>query len=527
MPQIPEFNNDTDIRPGQGAGISPGALAAPGEAVARAGAEEGSVLDEFNQRYQNARRAADHSNYMAGYSAQLNDLSHKWGLVPDRQQALDGFNADVATIRKTIGKISDPLLQQTVTASFNAEASARQLETGQRAFGMESSKRAGDLDTNLAAFAQSAAGAADPMLKAKIFDDGVAAIHGAVAGSWITPQEGAQRELHFHSQMQEVDVRQQMGGVVQSQDPDAALKLLNKLNDPSQFPGLEADTRARLTDRGDGYVSRLQNRAIAQQAHEDAVGERLLRQGQSHNEATMLSQIFAGKSFDNEQLEDMASGQQISPEGLEAIHRAQNERAEGNDDAQTVTHLWNAIDNHQAQPSDIYAAMSAGKVKGSTGAEMMRTVDRGVQSGAEKNALDTLDTIIKGQSKGVLGSLDGSTAATLGQARLEFGKRVNNGENPQAVMKDVLKEYVGSALVPNKLAAPKLGTVNNLADLNKIVTATVKAHQAHQLSDAEYDQQVSLLGQYRHFLNTQALIGSSTAATPSTNAAPGGQQAKQ
>lgn len=527
MPQIPEFGGDLQVHPGQGAAISPGALAAPGAALAHAGEQVGEEMGAWAERYANARRAADASNVMANLSSQLNDSSFKWSKTPDRQAALAGFAGDVQAIQKnTIAKISDPLVQQYVTERFNSEASARELETGQRAFGLESSKRAGELDTNLAAFAQSAAGADDPLTKAKIGDDGIAAIKGAVAGGWITPEEGAQRQLKFRSQMQEVAARQMIDRAVQTQDPNDALAASHAINDDSQFPGMDPETRERLAYRVDALNDRLMNRAIAKQAHEDAVSEKLLRQTQAHNESVILAGIYGGQTVDNATLQKLADGQQISPEGLEAIHSARDRQAEGSDDASTVAHLWAGIDNHQARPADIYAAMTAGKVKGSTGAEMMRTLDRGPESATEKSALETLNTIFRGDSQyGVKSAVDPAIAA---QGRLEFARRVNAGEDPQKVMPDILQRYVGGLKAPVWLPAPQLGAVDSAQKLDAIAVATVKAHQAHQISDAAYATQTELLNRYRAFYQNQAAIQAAAqpAGKGSTNAASGGQQAR-
>ena len=523
MVSVPTFDGDMAVHLGQTAQLSPNAVAAPGEALAHVG----DAISQWEDHYANARRTMDASNTVAKLSSQLNDMSFKWGKTPDRQQALDGYRADVATLKKTVvDKIDDPQVQQYVNDRFNAEASSRELETGQRAFGMESSKRVGDLDTNLTTFAQSAAGADDPLTRAKIADDGIAAIKGAVAGGWLPPEVGAEREIRFRSQLDEVTGRQAIDRAVQTQDPNDALAASKLIADPHALPGLEAETRIRLQYRVDALNDRLMSRSIAQQAHQDAVAERQLRQSQQHNETVLLMQVYGGQPVDNRMLYNLALGQRISPEGLEAVHRAQAQQGEGSDDGLTVTHLWSAIDNHHATPNDIYAAQGAGRLKGSTAAEMMRSLDRGDRTAAETAAFSTLKTAMDGQAieDGKFGGGEAAKQA-WGQAQLEWHQRVNNGEPAAKVLPDMVQRYVANLTSPIWLPRPRLGTINNAQDVNAVAAATVKAHQAHQLNDADYWQQVGVINGYKAFYTRRP--GLPGGAKPgSTNAASGGPEPK-
>lgn len=528
MPEIPDFVNDYTPHVGSAPQVSPAALAQPAAALEHLGETLSGPAQEFNARYQQARRSADASNILAGVSTKLNDAAFRWSRTPDRQKAIAGFQAEAATLRaQTVDGLNDELLKTYVDDRFTAEAGARELETGQQAFRLESSKRVGELDANLAAFAQSAAGAKSEMLRAKIMDDGTSAIEGAVAGTWITPEEGATRKLGWASQVQEVRARQMIDAALRTQSPKDAQAASAALGDPAQFPGLNPEARERLAYRVDALNDRLESRAIARQAHADAVAERNLHAAQSRNETLLLAGIYNGKTVDSATLEKLAFGQQISPAGLEAVHSALTHQAEGQDDARTVVGLWHAIDTRSARPADILDAINANHVKGTTGAEMMRALDKGDESTSSRNAFSVLKTAMQGQAIEA-GKFDApEMTARYAEAQSEWHRRVAGGENPQAVLTDMVPRYVETRLAPTWLPPTKYGTPRSGKDVASLKVQLRQAFKAKQISQADAERQGMLVEAYGQFFDREDLAARARAAAgaKSKGAAPASGEA--
>lgn len=517
MPVVPEFDNEVAVHAVPAPTADANAFGKVGAAAAQGFGELSDQMANFNQRYIEARRQADAANTVAATSKALGDLQFKWSKVPDRQKASDGYAKESqALIKSTLDPISDPYLKSYVTERIAPEATTRGLETQSASFALESNMRRGQLRGNLDQFSQSAAaagsGATGDALRAKLTDDGLANIHGAVAAGWMTPEEGKEHEIAFRSNIQRVRVEQLVNHAISTQNPNEVAALAKAVNDPASFEGLLPQERETLGQHLENLSYRIENRAIARQAHADAVAERSLHQAQSHNEAVILAGIYSGKTVDDATMEKWALGQQISPTGMEAIHSAQIRQNEGSDDERVTVPLWHAIGTGQATSNDVLGAMTAGKIKGTTGAEMMKALDRHEPSANEKNNFQLLKTAMHGQAI-EMGSLDAPTsAAQWTQAQGEWHRRVSGGENPDAVLADMMPRYASNVTKPTWLATPKFGGVNSSKDLGAVAIATVKARDAGQLDDNAYGRQVQLLNSYRRFYTLEENANAARAA---------------
>lgn len=531
MVQIPVFTNQVPVPVARLSTVDPGAFAAVGEAVARGGGAISEVGQEFNQRYMEARRQADATNIVSGVSAKLADMQFRYSKTPDRAAALAGFAGEAQQLREsTLKDISDPLIQSYVSRSFDQESISRENETGNAAFGLESSKRRGDLDTNLNQFATSAAGAASEPLRAQMVDNGVAAIRGAVAAGWLNPEAGAKRELQFHSDIEEVHVRQALNTAIEGQNPDVADKLAQALNDPASFPGLTPEKREILSQHADNVAYRLSAREVARQAHEDAQADKLLRQRQAQNETGYLADIYSNKPVDMAQVYRKAYAGELSAAGVNAIEAAIDRRTAGKDDPQTMAHLWGAIGDGKAGAEDVYAAGAAGRIRGETMAEMMRTInERGKQdnNAVERGAFNTLKTALSGGAieQGLFRFDNTEQARAIqawAQAQGEWNRRVMlNKEDPMAVLSDLAPKYSSTVQRPTWLAAPRFGQVTDGKTLDAVAVRTLQARDRGEIDAGTYQGEVQLLNNYRNFYLEKASRDAASIVIPF--AKPGGK----
>lgn len=507
--QIPTFVNQQQVPVVRMPLMDPSGSAQVGAAIAHAGAAVSDEMAAFNERYQNARRQADATNIVSGASAQLGELEFNYSKIPDRNEAMTGFNTDAEKLRtKTLDGIKDPEVSSYVQRQFDQEAQARSQATGNSAFRLESSKRRGDLDTNLANFAQGAATASSAPLREQMLQNGSNAIKGAVVAGWLDPEAGARRDLTFKSQVQEVGIAQNLTAAAQSETPDAADRLFAAINDPANFPGLQPDKREILAARADALASRLANRQVARQAHEDAVADKEQRQRQAQNETGYLADVYSNKPVDMAQVYAKGYAGELSAAGINAIEAAVDRRTAGKDDPQVMAHLWGAIGNGTAGKDDVYAAGANGRIRGETMSEMMRTLnerDKQGRDSVERGAFNTLKTALSGGAieQGIFHFDNKEQAQAIqnwAQAQGEWNRRVMlNKEDPMAVLSDLAPKYSSTAQRPTWLAAPRFGQVSDSKTLDGVAVRTLQARDRGEIDAATYAGEVQLLNNYRTF----------------------------
>ncbi|HEV2673377.1 MAG TPA: hypothetical protein VGV37_02480 [Aliidongia sp.] len=524
MPNVPTFDRSELPQVQQTGGqVNPAAAAAPEEALMQGAGQFENTVQEFNQRYQDARRQADTAGVMADATTQLADAQFRWSKVADRQTAMTGYAAEAQQIRAAnLARINDPLATQIFSGTFDHQAAAYGVATGQEAFGLESSKRVADLDLRLSQYAQAAVTAPNDQARASIIGQANGDISGTVAGGWLHPEAGAQALMGFRSKMAEVSARQDMNS-----DPGAAAE---KLQDPTSYPYLDPNLRQTLQYRADMRADRLERLQIAGQAHADAMAAKDQRQAQSSNETNLLEAVYSGKDVDPNLIAHLAETQQISPGGLEAVHSAMARKAAGTDDPMAVVHAYDQLGKGNLTSDNVTSLIGNGSVKGTTGAELMRAVvEQGKQqtNATERGYYGQLKTALSGGA--VEQGLFKDTPPIVerwGQAQGEWTQRVLvSKEDPQAVLSDMLPRYAGStATSPSWLPAPRFGAIGNTDDLTNIAVKTNQAFQAGQIDQPTYDGQVNLLNQYKSFYDQQNAARTVT-AKPKPGAKPteGGQ----
>lgn len=248
MAEIPTFDVNEHAAPERLPLADPQAFAAPGQGLAQAGAAIGGLGEEWEQRYAEARRQQTASGLVADYGKQAEDLYWKYSKVADAQAASQGFATDFAALRKqALGATTDPLVQSYVQRELDQRGVILSTQTRHDAFQLEASKHAGDLDTQAQDLLQRLPAAPNDLYRATLHDQYSAAVNGAVAAHWITPEDGSRRLLSFRAGAAEAQVLHDM-----ATDPMAAWR---GLNDPSAYPGLPAERRGY-------YQWRLEPRAL-------------------------------------------------------------------------------------------------------------------------------------------------------------------------------------------------------------------------------------------------------------------------
>lgn len=511
MPNIPTFGDqEVNVRPSGAAQISPSAMAAPGAAAARVGDEQTDLMTSFLARRTEAVRASDAAHLTAQASETLGNLQHKWSLVPNRDVAQAGFDADQATARQQLlSGITDPYVQSHVAQSFDGEVISRRYDTANAAFGLESQTRNAQriADNNMRANA--AATATNDALRAKMTDDGIGAIKGDVAAGWLNPVDGENQIIQFRSQIQDVKARGIKDVALETKNSDVARTAAHALDDPNNFPGLLPERREILQGQLLREADSIDTRNASRQQHLDIMADKALRQSQAHNEATLLAGVLDGKSISDSDIAHLADTQQITAGGVEALHTAKIRAENGNDNPTTTLHLWHGIDTKQVSSGDIYDALNKGDISKTTSVAMMRAADSNAKKQDDqvvRASFGQLKTVLHGGAieQGIIPDKS-PEAALWAQAQGEWARRVTvGGENPKSVLPDMLQRYSHDTAAPTWLDQPKLGVVQSSQDLTGVIAKTGHAFKAGKISQGDYTAQLQLLSKYKQFYGLQA-----------------------
>lgn len=409
---------------------------------------------------------------------------------------------------KLLAGIDDPYVKAHVSENIDREIAVRRHDTANAAFRLESSDRRGTLDTDLDSTAKSAAGASNDLLRAKLTDDGVASIKGAVAGGWLDPESGDKAIIGFKSQVQEVQVRKQANGIIDAQDGAAAHALADKLNDSAQFKDLLPEKREIILQKLENLSYRLDTRAATALAHADSVADRNLHRGQARNEATLLAGVNAGKPLSDSDIEHLADTQQISAGGVEALHSAKMHAENGNDEPASALRLWHAIGTKQATSDMIFDAQKTGDISKSTSFQMMRALDAKTSKqddAVTRQSFADLKSALHGGAieQGIIPNKS-PEAAAWAQAQGEWTNRVTiGGESATKVRDDMLQRYAHDTASPTWLPQPRLGLVQSPQDLASVAAATGAALKSGKITPDQYQSELRLLSQYKQFYPLQ------------------------
>lgn len=512
MPVIPTFENTIGVPTAPGpprVGIDQ--FAASGAALEGAGAAVSEQGQRWLSVYADAKRQADASSLAADGMAQLSDKRFQWSHTDDSHAAYDGYRQDAAgIIKSTIGRSADPLVQQYVQRALTTQSIVDAENTRQAAFGIESSKVVGQLDTTLTNYAQQAALAPDDLTRAHYVDLAHQAIAGAAAGHWLAPQAAADRGIQFTSQIAEVKARRLM-----ATDPVGAAHVLQ---DPrltaEEFPGLLPEKGAALAGEAVWRAMRVESRNAAAQAHADAVATRTYHAMQQSNETSVLSDVYDGKPVDMGQVTDAARKGLISPAGLNTIHSAMLQGAQGQDDTNAVLNLQDRLNHGELTPADIHGAVDARKIKGTTALTLMKAI--GEQGKQSESALDRSNFAALRTSVGVdatgqslfsfnKGADKAAQQQKWAQAQMEWTQRVLiQHQDSSAVLHDMAQRYGEPPQQLDALPRPLLGPITDQKSLQAVAVQTFQAFQQHRIDQGAYDREVALLNQYRSLLQTTA-----------------------
>ncbi len=548
MPELPTFISPGPTAPPMQPQVNPLAMSQSGEALAQAGARVTGTLEDWNQKYADARRQMDATTAISGASAQLGQLEQKYSLMPDRDAAFAGFQKDAGysvdeqsgefqiqpggVLQKTLDGISDPLVRAHVQDQITQEAIARGLETRHAAFLMEGSKARGDLDQLHAQYLNDAATAATPQMRAISIDKYTAAVAGAAQAGWIPPEEGPQRTIQFRSDLAKTDAYSFMrtAGEAAAQGRLSPLAIGDAIADPKNFQGLLPQEREALANEGIARGKMIVQVQSAAQAHQDAVAEKEHTAMQQANAVDLLSKIDSDKPPNIGDVYQLGRTGQLSETGVSMLREQLTKKDGGTNDLPTLSHLYQRIGAGDDIGDDVLTATTGGKLARSTAADLLKA--NASKGAAGDKAIDQANFATLKTSLGI--GPDGSIFTVPGEAttrtnerlalsvdaQQEWTRRVRlGGEDSNAVLSDMLPR-LRAAQRPPEGPLPRFGVVNSMDDVASVWAKTKAAHDAKQMSDSDFAAQADLLNAWRAHYAALGAMDAAARGVPPPKSAP-------
>jgi hypothetical protein len=252
MPDIPEFEERLpDIHPVGAPEASPGAMAEAGGALAAGGAKLSSAVQEFTQRYWEARNTTAASNAMTRITQGAGDAEHKFGLMNDRVQALAGWDKYEKDQVDAIN--ADPSLNMhsraVVLSEAQREFASRRIAVSDQAFRREASTNVADLIASRQVLSNQYAQAVDannPALMAQLKGRWKAMVEADVHLGYLEAAEGENQIKQFNSEASQNEVRAIANSYRAKLDDKGLDGLEAKLSNTANYPDMLENERNAL-----------------------------------------------------------------------------------------------------------------------------------------------------------------------------------------------------------------------------------------------------------------------------------------
>lgn len=242
----------------------------------------------------------------------------------------------------------------------------------------------------------------------------------------------------------------------------------------------------------------------------EATAEREMKKTQGINEGNWLEKAYTTQNIDiHDVAEDMRLGK-ISVEGMKAIHSAIASTDKVEDDKVKVG-IWADYANGGDIRHSALAASDMGQINPKTTIEMLRAAAV-KPSEIEQHQYHVLKTAVGGHAaeNGFFKdpNLQKESEQLWAQAQAEFYRRTRPnrgqpGEDPEAVVHDMLPRYVKSSVAPASWPNPRAGAVHNTDEVNRRAIDTMNLYNDEKITTKEYDAEVKLLTDYKEFYEQQ------------------------
>lgn len=501
----------------QAAAITAGqATAGLGDEMVKAG---GQIQDTQNKL---ARASAE----QAFLSKKL-DIDQQFANDPDFATAPQRYRA---ALQGALTQTSQGIMGASQRADFSNNM-ARWVEYGTNNQLRESNRKAVDAGRGSTVDAMNdavsdALRAPDEPTRAAIFSTVHDRIDAAQNAGWFTATEAAKYRKSVPETYAVARAK-----MISDADPDAAVKALqpsgigadgtptfDKTGDWRDY--LDPSKRMDVVRAAQQHADALLNHQVTQDARDDALAQRQMRETQASTFGQMYADSMQGKAPSDVDLANAVRTQRLTPEMAKFIGNG----GAAKDDLATVVDLQaRARNGDPSVVDDAVAAANNGLLKGGTAARISATAVAQQGHGddqIERASFSTLRSAmgLDSNMQPIVDLGHESRAEQMGlwvQAQREWNQRVLVGRgDPSNVLDDMLAEYARPSQPPTSWPQPKAGTIRASTDLAPTAQKTQSMFDAGSITQGEFSNQKHLLALYaQHFDEEARRAGVKASAT--------------
>jgi hypothetical protein len=280
VPKIPLFTADAAVTRYTPPMQDPGAMAAPGRALAQLGGAVADIGTDFLQKYAEARQQADAADRVAKASRALSEQEDIYSKADDSIAAEKGYGEAAAKIKaEALKDVTDLRVSNYVGQRIDTETLTRGESVRRQSFGNESSAARGNLEKQLGQYGFQAATGNSPEIRSLAHDNAMAAIKGAAASGYINGERAAAYGLNFNEGAAIGRVRFHMNEALTTEDPELAAYRANALaqdmqKNPEHYEDISAERFGTLADEAARMAHTLQDRYENSLEASDAINRR-------------------------------------------------------------------------------------------------------------------------------------------------------------------------------------------------------------------------------------------------------------
>ena len=297
--------------------VSPGAMAAPGQALAQLG----NTLQDISSTWLNTeltiRNQQEVSKAKSYMSTKVDEATEAVKTIADPKQAEAEYNRLVKEAQNAVNKGGVEGLSFTTGSArrtWQAEAStlvsngAKNVRTTARTLMAETA--VASAYQNLDEMAKKRANATSQSDQKRIEGDILFSVQMLEAMGHVDPTAAYALQKKYLSKSDQLLVEKQLLGAEVYDNPELAEDVFGNLQDVNQYQNLSAEARQNLSERALQLADRLERKRQADDARANRENERAIKQRQNKTFSTFLSQISKYKQ-DREKNPELPSQSQI------------------------------------------------------------------------------------------------------------------------------------------------------------------------------------------------------------------------
>lgn len=319
----------------------------------------------------------------------------------------------------------------------------------------------------------------------------------------ITAPEAEQRIANFQRRTDRIRAEQ-------------ALRTAPEQFNPDDYAHLTPEDRVSLSDHALRIAESRRKERIRQESRAEKEAEKEHERLLEENEYELWRKFHAG-ALTVEELENMARARRIDKDGYNALRKAldKDDDAPATNNPVVLGELGEKLERGIDIRRELKQALKNHQIKPETYATMLR-------QSTQKAYKQGLAFVSSSLRPSAADKWDIGKHSRYANAVDEYNRRVADGEDPDEVSHDIVRQYIGQDRNLLRQAVkgyrrPRFlqGDIESLPALDAAATATRSAFLAGRITEQEYDREAWLIQEIRQTLLTLSTLDRTDKAPPS------------